>query len=71
MLARQLSCLKCGYTIFPAQGRNERFERFTKTCSNCGATDSFYDKNDENDPRNRNPDGTSKVGNPVGSQAEK
>jgi len=56
-----LSCLKCGYTIFPAQGRNERFERFTKTCSNCGATDSFYDKNDENDPRNRNPDGTSKV----------
>lgn len=54
-----MSCGNCGYTIFPALGRTFRFDTYTKECKNCGAVGSFYDKNDPNDERNLNPDGTS------------
>ena len=54
-----MSCGNCGYTIFPALGRTFRFDTYTKECKNCGAVGAFYDKNDPNDERNVNADGTS------------
>lgn len=52
----QMSCQECGYTIFPAMGRNWRYFDKKQRCPLCGSVD-FYDKNDPEDPRNIAEDG--------------
>ena len=54
-----LCCETCGYTVFAAMGRTFRAKGVNdKVCPNCGAEDSFYDKNDPSDSRNVKADGT-------------
>ena len=51
-----LTCEACGYTIFPAPGRTNRFLKFTNNCPSCGKAGTFYDRNDPTDSRNIDPE---------------
>jgi rubredoxin len=47
-------CGKCGYTLYPARGRELKFFPRTFKCPQCSAPKSeFWDLNDPNDPRNQ------------------
>eukprot|EP00871_Galdieria_phlegrea_P004511 jgi/Galph1/5060/GphlegSOOS_G3717.1 len=47
-------CAKCGYSLFPAKGREFKFFTDNFKCPACGSTkEVFYDTSDPNDPRNR------------------
>eukprot|EP00427_Karlodinium_veneficum_P000957 CAMPEP_0169151998 /NCGR_PEP_ID=MMETSP1015-20121227/51204_1 /TAXON_ID=342587 /ORGANISM="Karlodinium micrum, Strain CCMP2283" /LENGTH=220 /DNA_ID=CAMNT_0009221613 /DNA_START=41 /DNA_END=703 /DNA_ORIENTATION=+ len=47
-------CEKCGYTMFPARGRDGKFFPDDYKCVNCGVSkDRFYDMMDLNDPRTK------------------
>jgi rubredoxin len=48
MELKAFSCSKCGYTIFPARGREGKFFPDNYKCAMCGAgREAFMDKRDE------------------------
>jgi rubredoxin len=47
-------CGNCGFTLFPAKGREWKFFPTDFRCPACGSEkDDFYDINDPDDPRNQ------------------
>lgn len=47
-------CERCGFTLYPAKGREFKFFSDRFKCPSCGAgKDLFYDANDPDDPRNQ------------------
>ncbi|EME28804.1 hypothetical protein Gasu2_18620 [Galdieria sulphuraria] len=47
-------CANCGYSLFPAKGREFKFFTDSFKCPACGSTkEAFYDTSDPNDPRNK------------------
>mmetsp|Transcript_34153 Transcript_34153/g.107672 ORF Transcript_34153/g.107672 Transcript_34153/m.107672 type:complete len:83 (+) Transcript_34153:667-915(+) len=58
-------CEDCGFTIYPARGREGKFFPKGFTCPNCSASqESFYDLNDPTDPRNQEEDEEEDAGPP-------
>lgn len=52
-MLKAFKCEKCGYELYPARGREGKFFPDSFKCPMCGSPkESFYDMNDENDPRN-------------------
>jgi rubredoxin len=50
-------CGQCGYTLYPARGRELKFFPNTFKCPQCSAPKSeFWDLNDPDDPRNQEPE---------------
>jgi rubredoxin len=48
----EFSCESCGYTIFPARGREGKFFPTDFKCPNCEAgKEAFFDVHDVSDPR--------------------
>eukprot|EP00962_Isochrysis_galbana_P034133 scaffold11504_cov92-Isochrysis_galbana.AAC.1 len=48
----EFQCEKCGFTIFPARGREGKFFPDDYKCQSCGAPkESFFDMNSLDDPR--------------------
>jgi len=46
-------CANCGYSLFPAKGREFKFFTDSFKCPACGSTkEAFYDTSDPTDPRN-------------------
>ncbi|GJQ09033.1 hypothetical protein GpartN1_g824.t1 [Galdieria partita] len=46
-------CGNCGYSLFPAKGREFKFFTDSFKCPACGSTkEAFYDTSDPSDPRN-------------------
>jgi len=53
----RFTCENCGYTIFPARGREGKFFGDDFECPVCGAKkEHFYDGNDPDDPHNKAPE---------------
>ncbi len=49
---KEFQCSSCGFTIFPARGREGKFFPDSFRCPNCGARkEAFFDMNDLSDPR--------------------
>lgn len=46
-------CANCGYSLFPAKGREFKFFTVSFKCPACGSSkEAFYDTSDPSDPRN-------------------
>lgn len=52
-MLKAFKCENCGYELYPARGREGKFFPDTFKCPMCKSPkESFYDMNDEDDPRN-------------------
>ncbi|KAF6004446.1 hypothetical protein F1559_002394 [Cyanidiococcus yangmingshanensis] len=64
-------CGQCGYTLYPARGRELKFFPKTFKCPQCSAPKSeFWDLNDPNDPRNQETDEEHGSVEPEGSSSD-